>query len=164
MNEAYTEYLIKRKTPVFSYVLTAVAGVAAAVSFVLAVTGGILFLAVFAVAGLAAYFSWRNLRIEFEYLYVDKQFSVDRIVGQAKRKTVYECKMEEIQMIGPADAPELKPYRNTGKSLDFTSHIPGTKVYAMAVQKHGETVTLLIEANEKMLHGFRQTAPGKVIL
>lgn len=164
MNESYAEYLIKRKTPAISYVLMAVTGAAAAVSFLLAMAGGLLFLAVFALAAFAAWLSWRNLRIEFEYLYVDRQFSVDRIAGQAKRKNIYECNMEEIQMIAPESSGELKNYKISGKALDFTSHIPGKKVYGMVVQKKGENQKLLIEADEKLLHCFRQTAPRKVIL
>ncbi len=164
MNETYAEYLIKRKTSVLSYVLTAVSGAVTAVAFLLAMTGGFLFLAVFAAAGFATYLSWRNLRVEFEYLYVDKQLGIDRIVGQAKRKTVYECSMEEIQMIAPEGSGELKNYKLNGKSLDFTSHLPGKKIYGIVVQKKGENQKLLIEADEKLLHCFRQTAPRKVIL
>ena len=162
MNETYTEYLIKRKTPLLSYVLTALSGAVTAVSFLLAMAGGFLFLAVFAAAGFLTYLSWRNLRVEFEYLYVDRQFGVDKIVGQAKRKTVYECSMDEIQMIAPKDSGELKNYRVSGKPLDFTSHLPGKNIYGMVVQKKGENQMLLIEADEKLLHSFRQTAPRKV--
>ena len=101
--------------------------------------------------------------MEFEYLYVDKQLNIDKILGKAKRKKAYECSMEEIQMIAPSDSHVLSDYKVTGKTLDCSSRMPGVKTYTAVIQKGSESIRLIFEPNDKMLHCFRQTAPRKVV-
>lgn len=163
MNESYAEYLIKRKTPFYALILTGVLAAVTAVFIFLALTTGVLAVILMFVSGFATYLSYRNTHVEFEYLYVEKQLSVDRILGRAKRKKAYECSMEEIQVIAPADHHVLKEHKTNGKTLDFSSHLPGARVYAAVVQKNGETVKLLLEPSDKMIQCFRQTAPRKVV-
>ncbi len=163
MNESYAEYLVKRKTPAYANIVTGILAVVTAAFVFLALTTGVLSVLLMFLFGFLTYLSYRNSHVEFEYLYVDKQLSIDRIFGKAKRKKAYECTMEEIQIVAPADSYVLNDYKTNGKTLDFSSHIPGAKVYAAVVQKGGETVKVLFEPNDKMRTCFRQTAPRKVV-
>lgn len=96
MNESYAEYLVRRKTPAYAWLVTGLLGVITAFFVVMAMTSGILSVILMFVFGFLTYLSYRNFHVEFEYLYVDKQLNVDKILGKAKRKKAYECSMEEI--------------------------------------------------------------------
>ncbi|MDD3251539.1 MAG: DUF6106 family protein [Lachnospiraceae bacterium] len=163
MNDSYVEWLIKRKVPFYAYLLNAVLGIVTAVSIVLAFTTGVLAVLIMFVCVFVTYLSYRNTRVEFEYLYVDDQFSIDRIFGKAKRKKYFECSTEAIQMIAPSESDALKAYPNAAKVLDASSHQPGAKTYTVMVQQDGETRKLIIEPNDKLLQSFRRSMPRKVV-
>ncbi|MDO4267755.1 MAG: DUF6106 family protein [Eubacteriales bacterium] len=162
MNETYAEYLIKRKTPAYAWIIIGLLGLITAFFIFMALTGGIISMILMFVSGFLTYMAYRNFHVEFEYLYVDRQLNVDRILGKAKRKKAYECTMDEIQLIAPSGAHVLDDYRG-GKVLNCASREPGAKTYTAVVQKSGETVKLIFEPNDKMLQCFRQTAPRKVM-
>lgn len=162
-NEAYAEWLVKRKSPAYAVPAKAVMIALCAVGLFLALSTmlGIIAL-VLAVA--ATYFVFRNLNVEFEYLFVTGQLSIDKIMGQSRRKKVWEGTMEEIQIIAPADSYVLKDYENSNmKLLDFSTHEANAKVFGLIARKGGETVKILFEPNEKMLRCFKMTSPRKVV-
>lgn len=162
-NEAYAEWLVKRKSPAFAVPLKAVMVALCAAGLFLALTTmlGIIAL-VLAVA--AAYFVFRSLSIEYEYLFVTGQLTIDKIMGRSRRKKMWEGSMDEIQMIAPADSYVLKDYENSNmKLLDFSSHEAHARVFAMICRSGGETVKILFEPNEKMLRCFKMTSPRKVV-
>lgn len=164
MNEAYAEWLVKRKTSVVSYIINGVMVVVTVVCVFLALTTNIVGVIAMFLAGGATYLLMRNTNIEFEYLYVTGQLSIDKIFGRSKRKKAWECSMDEIQIIAPADSYVLKDYENSNtKTVDFTSGQPGNQVYAVIANSKGQSTKALIEPNDKMLQCFRQSAPRKVI-
>lgn len=164
MNENYAEQLIKRRTPAYAYALTGVLGAMTAVTVVLAMTTGVLAVILMFLAGFVTYLSYRNTHVEFEYLFVGGELSVDKILGRSKRKKAFECKMEEIQIVAPADSYVLNDYRNVKNTIDFSSHMEHAKMYAMIVQTKGEQTKVLLEPGEKMLTCMRQCSPRKVVV
>ena len=73
--------------------------------------------------------------------------------------------MNEAQIIAPVDSYMVKDYEKQGmKVLDFSSHQPGAKVYAIIHQNGSEAVKVLFEPNDKILSCLRQKAPRKVVL
>lgn len=164
MNETYAEYLVKRKTPPYAYVLNAVLGFITLISIFLALTTGVLAVILMFVCGFVTYLSYRNTRIEYEYLFVTGQLSIDKILGKATRKKAFECSMEEIQIIAPSDSHVLNDYKlQNQKVLDLSSKAPGAHTYTAVIQSGGISTRLIFEPNDKMLHCFRQTAPRKVV-
>lgn len=164
MNDSYAEWLVKRKVPSYAYAVNAVMAFLTLVCLFLAMTMGVLAIVLLLVVGFLTYLSYRNTRLEFEYLFVSGQLSVDKIMGKAKRKRAYECSMEEIQVIAPSDSYVLNDYKASNpKLLDFSSHEAGAKTYTAVVRHGGEVTKVIFEPNDKMLQCFRQTAPRKVV-
>lgn len=163
MNESYSEWLVKRKPPAYALLVKIVMIILCVVAVFLALTTmfGIIILAL---AGAATYLLFQSLNLEFEYLYVNGQLTIDKIMGRARRKQVWEGKLEEIQIIAPTDSYVLKDYETSNmKTLDFSSGMPGAKAYAIISQSGANSVKVLFEPNEKMLHCIRQMSPRKVI-
>lgn len=166
MNEAYAEWLVKRKTPFFSYVLVGLMGIVTVVCVLLVLTGGGGFIGIILMfaAGGGTYLLHRNTNIEFEYLYIGGQLSVDRIMGRAKRKKVWEGSLDDIQIIAPSDSYVLKDYAGPGaRKLDVSSGAPGARTYTIMARAGANSWEILFEPNDKMLHCIRQTAPRKVV-
>lgn len=166
MNEAYAEWLVKRKTSALAIGLKAVMIVLCvfalfiAISPVFGIFGMIILLAV----GAAAFLVFRNSEVEYEYLYVTSQLTIDRIYGRAKRKKAWESSMDEIKIIAPTGSYLLKDHETSNmKIMDFSSHMPGAKTYTLISQSGSESTKVIFEPNDKMLHCFKMTAPRKVI-
>lgn len=163
MEENYIEWLVKRKDPVYAWPLKILMILVCAVSVLAAlqIMFGILILAA---AAVATYFVFLNLNVEYEYLFADGGFSVDSILGKAKRKKKFDCDKEEVQLIAPADSYVLKDYEKQGmKVLDCTSHVQGAKVYALISQKGSQVTKVLFEPGDKMQAVMRRVFPRKFI-
>ena len=86
MNETYYEVMVTRKgnpmIKVAQIVLALLAGVCV-IAMVMGFIWGILLAAVF---GVACYILTIYSVVEYEYLYVDKELQIDRILGKSSRK------------------------------------------------------------------------------
>lgn len=165
MNENYAEWLVKRKVPVYAYLLDGVLVLVTILIALLTMVNNLFLIVPTVMSGILTYMVHRNLRVEYEYLFVDRTFSVDRIFGQTKRKEAFECKLESIQMIAPEGSPALNDYKRSNQDLfDYSSHMPDATVYAMMIQSGDKSAKLLFEPDEKMLHCIRQMAPRKVVM
>ena len=135
-------------------------GVFIAVSPLLGIFG---ILVLFAAAA-AAYFVFRNSEVEFEYLYVTNQLTIDRIYGKTKRKKAWEGSMDEIQIVAPTGSTEAKDHEtNNMKVLDFSSHMPDAKTFTLISQSGSNSTKIIFEPNDKLLHCMKMTAPRKVV-
>ena len=155
LNESYAECLIKKKPP----------GPAPLIKILLAVglliTAGSILL--FGLAGFIAYHTIQNLNVEYEYLLVDKIFSVDRILNKMRRKKAAEYTLEDIQVIAPENSGRIREYDNQVKKVsDYTSGDAGAVRYAFIYTKSGAGEKVLFEPDDKMLRCIKQMAPRKM--
>lgn len=163
MNDAYVEWLVKRKTPGYSFLVKALLIFLCVVAFFLTIFLPFGFIILLLAIG-AAYFIFPMMSVEFEYLAVNDQLSIDKIMGQRRRKRVWEGTVEQIEILAPVDSYLLKDLeRKDMKVLDFSSRQPDAKVYGMITQKEGASVKILLEPNEKLLNHLWQRAPRKVV-
>lgn len=162
MNDFYTEQLVKRKTTGASIVIKAVMLALTIVSFLisLVIPFGML-LPVILIA--ADVFVFRSQDLEFEYLYVNGDLDIDKIMGRAKRKTVFSASISEIEFLAPAGAGELNQFK-VNKTLNYSSLVPGKKTYELIVLKSGEKIKVIFEPNDVILNGYKMLLPRKVII
>ncbi|NBH35443.1 hypothetical protein D3Z58_18290 [Clostridiaceae bacterium] len=164
MNDSYAECLVRRRIPFYANLINIGMGVVTAVCVLLALSTNIIGMVLLLVSGFFTYLLYRNSRVEYEYLYVDKILSIDKILGKAKRKKAWEGQMDDIEIIAPSDSSAIKDHVSSGfKVLDFTSQLPGARTYTAVVRSGSETIKILFEPDDKMIQCFRQTAPRKVV-
>lgn len=163
-DDNYVEWLIKRKDPVYAIpvkILMILLCVISVISALQTLLGVIFMLA----AGALTYYVFLNLSVEYEYLFAEGGLTVDRIMGRARRRRVFDCNKEDIQVITPADSFVLKDYEVQGaKVRDFSSGGGNAKVYALMYQKGPESCKVLIEPNDKMVRAMRRTFPRKFVV
>ena len=111
MNETYVEWLVKRKTPAYMTLLK-ILTIMLTVCFVLL---GFFLLPAMIIAvllGVAAYFVYLNSDVEYEYLYVDKELTVDKVMAKSRRKRVATYDLGKIEILAPIKSWHLDNYKN----------------------------------------------------
>ena len=161
MNETYVEWLVKRKTPAYMTLLK-ILTIMLTVCFVLL---GFFLLPAMIIAvltGVAAYFVYLNSDVEDEYLYVDKELTVDKVMAKSRRKRVATYDLGKIEILAPIKSWHLDNYKNrTDKTVDYSSGEEKQPDRRFAFFYDGRQ-RVLIEPNEEMIKAMQTVAPRKV--
>ncbi len=112
--------------------------------------------------GVAAYFSYLNADIEYEYLYLDKEISVDKVMAKSRRKKVGSYSLDKMEIFAPLNSHRLDSYRNRQlKTLDYSSGIAAQPEKRYMMIWNGDT-KIILEPNAEMIKAVQNVAPRKV--
>ena len=163
MNESYVECLVARRPSggmkalkVALIVLTVIGVLLGMIAFPL--------LIVAAAAAVGAYFASLYSSLGYEYLYVDKEISVDKILNKSKRKKAEKFEMDRVEIFAPVNSWHLDNYKNRQfKTTDYSSGVAGQPDGGYAIIYNGER-KILFERNEEMVKAMQAVARRKVFL
>ena len=166
MNESYIEYLVKRKTSPIKKAVKCLLYVWTVFFVLFGLMGNLTFMVLGAICGAIAYFYTMNAEIEYEYLFLGKDFSVDKIHAKTKRKKMMEFDLERLEVMAPAKSHRLDSYRTNKKCVfyDFSSHYEGETVYCFVYAGDNEVSKVLIDVTDELLQCFRNVCPRKVFM
>ena len=161
MNEVYYEILVARKKDpklqmgqIVTVLLAGVCAVAVLFGFVY----GILLAPIF---GLMCYFLTIRNRVEYEYLYVDRELQIDRITNQSKRRKMETLDLKQFEILAPIRSHELDSYRKrAGAVLDYSSgeEANNPQKYMLVI---GDK-KVIFEPTPELVQTIRMFAPRKV--
>ena len=161
MNETYVECLVKKKTPAYMRFLK-ILTIMLAVCFILigfVFTIGMLIGLIF---GVAAYFIYLNADLEYEYLYVDKELTVDKVMAKSKRKKVATFDLNKMEIVAPVKSWHLDNYKNrTDKAVDYSLGEEKQPDKRFVFFYDGKQ-KVIFEPNEEMIKAMQFAAPRKV--
>jgi hypothetical protein len=161
MNETYVEWLVKRKTPAYMAFLKILFTVLA-VFFVLI---GLLLLPALligVICGVAAYFITLNADLEYEYLYVDKELTVDKVMAKSRRKRVAVFSLDKMEIVAPVKSWHLDNFKNrSDKAVDYSSGEEKQPDKRFVFYYDGQK-KVIFEPNEEMIKAMQTVAPRKV--
>ena len=164
MNETYVECMIKRKSkPALKALKTALLCLAV-LSFLVGFVAlsNIIFLLVTIACGVGAYFCTLNAEIEYEYLYIDRQLTIDRIQNQSRRKTIAVYDLDRMEILAPLKSYQLDSYKNrTAKVIDYSSGEEKQPDTRFALYIDGST-KIVFEPSSAMIKAITMIAPRKV--
>jgi hypothetical protein len=132
--------------------------------------GGVLFTPVLLVlaliVGVAAYFIFPYLDVEFEYLLVSGEVDVDRVLAKTKRKKAGSFSIKEAEIVAPLHSHRMDYYNgNTRmKVVDYSSGNDEHRRFAVVGRKDNELCKYIIEPDDRMIQAMQQCAPSKVFL
>lgn len=163
MSETYVECLVKKKTStgmMFLRMLTIVM----AVVFLLA--GFVLFIWPAMLIGLvmavAAYFVVINTDLEYEYLYLDKEITIDKVMAKTKRKAVTKYNIDSMEIFAPIKSWHLDEYKNRAvKTVDYSSGVENQPDMRYAMYYDGG-IKVILEPSMDMVKAIKNIAPRKV--
>ena len=161
MSEAYVECLVKAKQPAWAKILKTLLIVLTVLSC-LVMFVFIIFLPVALIAGAGAYLLNLFTDLEYEYLYLDKEISVDKIMAKSKRKRVGTYSIDRMEVFAPVYSYHLDNFKNRNvKEKDYSigEVLQPDGRYAMYYEG-GEKI--LFSPSEEMVKVLKNVAPRKV--
>lgn len=163
MSDTYVECLVKAKS---SMALKALKFILIVITVLCALTLFVLRIAIALIPGIIAgvgiYFVGLNCDVEYEYLYLDKELTVDKIMNQSKRKKVGTYTLERIEILAPIHSYQLDNFKNRQvKVKDFSigEELQPDQRYAMYYEG-GEKIVL--SPSEELIKVMRNNAPRKI--
>ncbi len=160
MNNVYVECLVKAKSSIIMKLLKVILILVTIATGLVGMMGFIFFLLIAIVAGVAAYFVFLNADVEYEYLYLDKEITVDKVMAQSKRKRMGVYQMDKMEIVAPTNSYHLDAYRNrTVQEIDYSGE--GMKDFAIYYEG-GKRI--ILSPSEEFVAALRNVAPRKVFL
>lgn len=161
MNETYVECMVKRKTPVYMSLLK-VLTIMLAACFILLGMVNLIAMIIGLLFALAAYFVRLNADLEYEYLYVDKELTVDKVMAKSRRKRVAVFDMSKMEVLAPIKSYHLDNYKNRqDKTVDYSSG-EEKQPDSRYVFFYDGRQKVVFEPNEEMVKAIQMVAPRKV--
>lgn len=163
MNDSYSELLVKKeqsaKDKIIKFLLIGLIAVTAVVGLVF----------IFAwiatlILGVVAYFVLPNLDLEYEYVFVNGELDVDKIMAKSKRKRLKSFDLAKLEIMAPVNSHRMD-YQNHNSKLkvvDFSSGNKNHKVFAMIIPDEKEVCKVLLEPDRELLENIKKTCPRKV--
>lgn len=161
MSETYVECLVKKKTGTGMVFLRMLLMVMAVV-FILA--GFVIWQAMIVgiVMAVASYFLIMNTDLEYEYLYLDKEITIDKVMAKTKRKRVNKYEIESMEVLAPIKSWHLDEYKNrTVKTIDYSSGVEKQPDMRYAMYYDGG-IRVILEPSMDMVKAIKNIAPRKV--
>lgn len=164
MSETYVECLVKAKQKtgmkLLKYLLiglTVVFGLLALMGYVMALIAAV-------ITGVGAYFVNLNSDLEYEYLYLDRELVIDKVMAKSKRKRVATYQVDRMEILAPIHSYQLDNYKNRQvkiKDYSIGEELKPDLRYALFYEG-GEK--LILSPSEEMVKAMRNAAPRKVFM
>ena len=157
------EILIKRKTNPVKSVITYALAIIAVICLFFGLVGYLTLMLAGIVLALTAYFFRLNSYVEFEYLYLSNELSIDRILAKSKRKRMAEFNLQRMEVLAPVNSHHLDSYQNKRcRAYDFASGQEDSRPYVLIYSGENEMSKVKLDMPEELFKAIRDMAPRKV--
>ena len=160
MNYICTEQLIKRKKSKGQWFLEGMV-LAATLLSVYGVVHCLFFIVLTVILLVMDIYLYLEFDAEYEYLFVNGELDVDKIIHKSRRRRICTIKLEEIEVLAPFGTGELRQYQRAKKS-DYSSGRRNDQTYVLVVSRAGELRKIIFEPNQTIVDGYAGMIPGKV--
>lgn len=163
MSEAYIECLVKAKPSAlgkfFKYLLYLLAAILLALMFL---TMNVIMFILAVAAGVGAYFVGMYTDLEYEYLYLDKELTIDKVMGKTKRKRVAVYQLERMEIFAPIKSYHLDNFKNRQtKDKDYSiGYVEQPDLRYAMYYEGGER--LILSPSPELVKIMKNAAPRKV--
>ena len=159
VSETYVECLVARKSS-FAVRFLKTLLIMLTICFVLI---GMVFVPGFLIAiatGVGAYFAYMNADLEYEYLYIDKEISIDKVMAKSRRKRIAVYDVQRMEVFAPVKSYHLDAFKNREmKSVDYSSRMDDNKKYMMVYEGN---LKIFLEPSPEMVKAIQMVAPSKL--
>lgn len=162
MSETYVECLVKVKSRILLKLLKYLLIGLTAVFVLLMLMGVVVAILAGAVTGIGAYFLNLYSDLEYEYLYLDKELVIDKVMAKSKRKRVATYQVDRMEIMAPIHSYRLDNYKNRQVNLrDYSIGEELKPDLRYAVYYEGGE-KLILSPSEQMIKAIRNVAPRKI--
>jgi hypothetical protein len=160
--DSYVECLVKAKPQTMWKFLKILLIMLTAVFLFLTLMTGLLMFILAIVSGVGVYFANMKANVEYEYLYLDRELTIDKIMAQTKRKRVAVYKVDRMEIFAPIKSYHLDNFKNRQvKEKDYSigEELKPDRRYVFYYEG-GEKV--IVSPSEEMVKAMKMVAPRKV--
>ncbi len=162
MRRSYAETVVKREKTLATMGLGLLMGLGVLLGAILLISGSFLSI-IGAVLIVAVVYIFPMLNVEYEYIFVDGQLDLDRVMGNSKRKRIMRIDMEQVEIIAPSTSNALDSFKNLqGDEKDYSSRSKDSKPYVIVANVENKVYKILFEPDENMINVMKQKTPRKV--
>ena len=162
MSDTYVECLVQTKPSLLGKFLKILL-IVLTVIFAVAMFVFPLFFILAIPCGVGAYFANMFADLEYEYLYLEKEIVIDKVMAKSKRKRVAVYSLDRIEILAPVKSYRLDNFarRNNTKVKDYSigEELQPDRRYVMYYEG-GEKV--LLSPSEEMIKVMKNVAPRKI--
>lgn len=166
MNDTYVECLVKAKTSFLGrfgrVFLTTLMVIFIIAIFLLPPLMIFTFIGA-VLCGVGNYFLKLHTDLEYEYLYLDKELVVDKVMAKTKRKRIATYKLDSVEILAPIKSYHLDNYRNRNviKEKDYSigEELQPDKRFVMYYEG-GEKV--ILSPSPELIKAMKNVSPRKI--
>lgn len=162
MAEVFVEQIIKRRTGVSNTILRVLAVFVAILSTLLISLLGMIGFSITIFVIYAVYLVFCYTSVEYEYSFLNGELSIDRILGQRKRKTIANFDIAQAEIIAKTGSEEMRSHMREMKKADFSSGYRSDNLYSMILNGKNGQVHVLFEPNERVIEAMKHARPNIV--
>lgn len=162
MKDVYIEWMVSKQRSAMDKVVRTLCVVALVVcGGLFSLTANIAMFLVTVVIGLFTYFAFTYTNVEYEYIYITGEFSIDRILSKSKRKRIESFDVGRIEIVAPLNSDKLGGYAHKKyREYDYTSGVRTQNSHIFVMYCEGKKI--LFEPNRELMEALRNTLPHKV--
>lgn len=164
MNEVFAEHIIKSRMTAKELLLRAIVLLGVVVSLLSFVILGALAITLIALMIYVAWYVFTITSVEYEYSLVNADLTIDKIMGQRKRKRVAEYDFKKAEIMAYADSDCLRQYQQRAKVQDYSSLTNSNDKIGVIFVEGPDVTELVFEPNERIIEAIRRIRPGIVKL
>lgn len=163
MNESYKELLVKKERDIKQKLIRVLCLIPTVLlGFLTLITGSIVYFIIVVALGVLDYFIFQWTDIEYEYLYLDREITIDKIMAKTRRKRAAKIEVDKIEIMAPERSHQLDSYRNRQvKANDYSAghDLPDQKLYAVYCEGNQR---FMLNLDEDFVKTVKSIAPRKV--
>ncbi len=135
MKDSYMEYMVRKKITVKDHLIRISMIVLTVFFFLLSIVIQPSLIIAGILAAVTYFVVFPSTDLEYEYLYCDKQITVDKIMAKSKRKQVAVYDTDKIELLAPVNSFRLKAFEHRTLrevplwSLKEDDHVPYVMIY-----------------------------------
>lgn len=133
-----------------------------ALALLMFLTMNVILMILAVVTGAGAYFVNLFTDLEYEYLYLDKELVIDKVMAKSRRKRVATYSLDKVEILAPIKSYHLDNYKNRNvKQKDYSIGIEEKPDLRYAMYYEGGE-KLLLSPSPEMIKIMKNVAPRKV--
>lgn len=158
MNQTYIEVLVAREQNTGAGMGKILCGILAVLALGMMVVTPIAI--VLAVAfGVGAYFCYLEEWVEYEYTYISRELTIDKIMARSKRKQIAVYLLDKIEIAAPEKSYRLDNYRHKKCETKDYSSKKGKNPFVFYYEGNKKIV---LEADAGLIQMLHNAAPSKI--
>ncbi len=163
MSESYVECLVKGKPNTLAKVGQVVLIALAVICFLLCMGVGSIAVMILAIVfGAGGYYLGMFTNIEYEYLYLDKEVTVDKVYNQTRRKRVATYTLERMEVFAPIRSYHLDNFgKRDVKPVDYSIGYEDQPDLRYVMYYEGGQ-KILFSPSEEFVKAMKNASPRKV--